>query len=109
MSLDSIVSTLFGGLISGLLGWWFYYRSGQQLAAEAARLRLANNIILRALHNAGLAEVNFNAAGEPTGLIVKASGFAAGRSTATGILTVGPPAPPPVYDRQHEQPDAGPE
>jgi hypothetical protein len=69
MEWNSIVSGLISGLITGTLTCWvFYWLAGKDLKREASELRKLNSLTIRALVQAGLAEVNMDAQGNPVGL-----------------------------------------
>jgi hypothetical protein len=78
-----------GVVAGGFLNWLFALRSSRELRLEAGRLRRHTNMILRAMHNAGLAEISWNEHGEPEGLVIHFSGVVAARSSvsAEGTLT----------------------
>jgi hypothetical protein len=89
MSWWSIIEVGVGVVAGGFLNWLFSLRSSQELRREAERLRRHTNLILRAMQNAGLAEIKWNEHGEPEGLLISLSGVATGRSGSSGDLTVG--------------------
>ncbi len=53
------VSIIAGAIISAGIGWWFARQSSHELAEEAEKIRLHNEILMRALENAGL-DIKFN-------------------------------------------------
>lgn len=64
------------GIVSGVITGtatcaFFYWLSGKDLKREANDLRRLNVLIIRALVNAGLAEVNFDGQGNPLGLVFR--------------------------------------
>jgi hypothetical protein len=64
-----ITTGLISGLVSGALVSWVFYRlSGRDLAREAEDLRKLNIMTVKALVEAGIADVNFDAGGKPIGL-----------------------------------------
>ena len=80
---------LIGGAITFLVSLIFYVPQAISLKRESARLRHNTNMILRAMHNEGLAEVKWDEHGEPEGLVIRLGGVAGARSSASGELTVG--------------------
>jgi hypothetical protein len=67
--MNSVVAGLISGLITGTLTCWvFYWLAGRDLKREANDLRKLNILTIRALVQAGLAEVNVDAQGNPVGL-----------------------------------------
>jgi hypothetical protein len=71
MDMNTIVSTVAGGVISALISWIFYWLGGRGLAKEAKRLHDLNVLLLRALEEAGLARVNRDDEGQPIGLVLE--------------------------------------
>lgn len=87
---QTVLSTLVGVIIGGLINWWFSRRVLKQLVREAAWLRQITNLILRAMKEAGLANFNRNPeTGEAEGLVIDLSGVSAGRSSASANPMVG--------------------
>jgi len=87
---QTVLSTLVGVIIGGLINWWFSRRVLKQLVREAAWLRQITNLILRAMKEAGLANFNRNPeTGEAEGLVIDLSGVSAGRSSVSANPTVG--------------------
>jgi hypothetical protein len=87
----SIVTGLVSGLMSGTLTCWYFYRkSGNDLKQEADNLRNLNILIIRALEQAGLAKVSYDADGKPKGLVLELraniGAVAASGSAASVIL-----------------------
>jgi hypothetical protein len=69
------------GLISGTMTCWlFYWLSGKDLKRETEDLRSLNILTIKALVAAGLADVELDINGKPTGLRYKFEG--------SGTLTV---------------------
>ena len=67
-----IATGLISGLVTGMMTcWFFYWLSGKELKQEADDLRQLNILVIRALVQAGLAEVNFDANGKPIGLVYR--------------------------------------
>ena len=87
---QTVLSTVVGVIIGGLINWWFSRRVLKQLVREAAWLRQLTNLILRAMKEAGLANFNRNPeTGEAEGLVIDLSGVSAGRSSVSANPTVG--------------------
>jgi hypothetical protein len=114
---ETVAATVLGVAAGGLIsvgasyffGYVFYYRSGRELDMRSKELVSLSNVILSILSCLapndqirigwgpdGKLRVDYMGRAEARG-----GGFA----TATGYVTTEPPQPPPVYDRQHEQPD----
>ena len=49
----TVVSVLVGGLISGLISWYYFQRAGNELQDTAANLRHYTSVVLRVLEDAG--------------------------------------------------------
>jgi hypothetical protein len=87
---QTILSTVVGVIIGGLINWWFSRRALKQLVREAAWLRQITNLILRAMKEVGLASFNRNPeTGEAEGLVIDLSGVSAGRRSVSANPTVG--------------------
>ena len=81
------------GIVSGLITGTmtcavFYWLGGKDLKREAEDLRRLNILTIRALHHAGLAEINFDAAGKPVGLVFSFRSSGGIRASGTSIVTV---------------------
>lgn len=89
MSVDwwSVLQLGVGIVAGGFLNWLFALRSSRELRREAERLRRQTTLILRAMEEAGLAQLNKDENGEPLGLIINLSAVSTGRSSASGTLT----------------------
>ena len=71
---QTVMSTVVGVIVGGLINWWFSRRALKQLVREAAWLRQITNLILRAMKEAGLASFNRNPeTGEAEGLVIDLS------------------------------------
>lgn len=64
---------LAGIALGGLITWFYYKKSGDELAREAARLRHLSNIMLNAMEDAGLVKLNRGPSGEIVGRVVELS------------------------------------
>jgi hypothetical protein len=117
---STVVSTILGvaagGLISVLasllFGYVFYYKSGRQLDRRAEELGYLTQLIMQFLNSSVPPDLQPKFHRGPDGrmtLVVKAKGEVHSITTATGEgkPIVAPPQPPPVYDRQDQQPDTG--
>lgn len=83
-----VILLLIGTLIGGLIGWYFYFISGKELAEETKRLRDLHNYTLVMLQNmqAGphvKSTVERDAEGNPTGVGVAISA-STGTSSGSG-------------------------
>lgn len=72
-----------GSLITWFFAWLYYEKAGRELKQESAELRRLNQILLSGLENAGLMKIARDPEGNPTGVIVEATGHARGSSTAS--------------------------
>ena len=69
---SGIVTGLVSGLITGMLTcWFFYWLSGKDLKREAEELRRRQYSDTSSLVQSGLAKVNFDADGKPSGLVLE--------------------------------------
>ena len=68
MSAETIISTVIGSLIGLAVNWFFAWRGGKELRAEAERLRQAVNVLGRAMEEEGWASINRDENGNMTGL-----------------------------------------
>jgi hypothetical protein len=67
-----ITTGLISGLVAGaVVSSVFYWLSGWDLKREADDLRRLNILTIKALVEAGIAEVNFDATGKPAGLVYR--------------------------------------
>ena len=67
-----IVTGLISGLIAGTLTcWFFYWLSGKDFKREVEDLRKLIILIIRALEQADLAKVSYDADGKPKGLVLE--------------------------------------
>jgi len=82
-----LASVLLGAAISIGVSYYFAHRGSAELQREAERLRRQTTLILRAMEEAGLAQLNKDENGEPLGLIINLSAVSTGRSSASGTLT----------------------
>ncbi len=110
----TVSSTLVGGFIGGLTSLFFHRlatreggKSTDQLLTSDEKTRRMVNAIGHVLSAAGF-EVHFGADGKLVSVFkAQATLSGGGDFSARGIVT--PPPPPPLYDRQHENPSAGPD
>ena len=75
--MDLVLGIVAGGLITAGVGWYFYKRAGDelrreslQLREETGRIRHLTNLVLRALEDAGIAQLNRDPEGNPIGLVL---------------------------------------
>jgi len=64
-------SVVVGGVITFLCSWVFYSRAAIQLRSETTELRRLTTLVLRAMEEGGLAELNKDENGGIPGLILK--------------------------------------
>jgi hypothetical protein len=68
------VTLMLGGIVlGGLITWFYYKKSGDELAREAARLRHLSTVMLNAMEDAGLVRLNRGPSGEIGGRVVELS------------------------------------
>jgi|SRR5215208_4956652 hypothetical protein len=84
-----VASLIAGALLSLIASRYYSKRASEELRHEAARLREHTNLILRAMHNTGFAEIKWDEDGEPKGMVIHASAAIEGRSSMSGEPTVG--------------------
>jgi hypothetical protein len=88
MSIETILATLVGGVVTWLVAWYYYKRAGDELLAESKKLKLASDLILYKLQYPDTpTQLRRNDSGEVVGLIVEMSAHAAGSSTVAGSTT----------------------
>ncbi len=72
MDIETIISTVIGVIIGGIITWitsrYYYQRSGKELKEEAGKIRSLNTMILESLEQAGLAEIARDESGKIIGL-----------------------------------------
>lgn len=86
--LQNLMFMLGGILFGGLITWFYYKRSGDELAKEAARLRHLSTIMLNAMEDAGLVKLNRAESGEIKGRVVPLSAIFEGGTQMFGELQV---------------------
>jgi hypothetical protein len=84
-----VASLIAGALLSLIVSRYYSRRASEELRSEAERLRKQTNLILRAMHNTGFAEITWDEHGEPEGMVIKLSGAAEASGGMSGKLTVG--------------------
>ncbi len=101
----NLVSILVGGLITWVVAWLYYHKASRELIDETRKLRRLVNNIGRALDEAGLIEVNYDASGEVSGIVVHASAVLQGTATLSGALSSRViPGSPPAEGAGEEKP-----
>lgn len=78
------VLTLAGLVVTVLVGELYFLLAGRQLRNEAADLKHLSEMVLRALENAGFAQLNRDASGRVTGLVLAA--LASGSMQSAGSV-----------------------
>ena len=86
--LSNLLFTLGGVLFGGLITWFYYKRSGDELATEAARLRRLSTIILNVMEDAGFVRLNRAESGEIQGRVIPLSATFEGRTQMYSELHV---------------------
>ena len=82
--LQNLMFTLGGVLLGGLITWFYYKKSGNDLA----RLRRLSTIILNAMEDGGALRLNRDQYGEIQGRVIPLSGTLEGGTTMGGELHV---------------------
>lgn len=86
-------AALVGGLISWGITHVYSVESSKELKEEAAKLRQLNLIMLNGMEDAGLMTQSRDAAGQPTGIVIKLGG--SGQAEAHSAATLSPSKPAP--------------
>ena len=86
--LQNLMFTLGGILFGGLITWFYYKRSGNELATEAARLRRLLTIILNAMEDVAFVKLNRDQSGEIKGRVIPLSATLEGGTQMFGELQV---------------------
>lgn len=86
--LQNLMFTFVGVLFGGLITWFYYKRSGNELATEAARLQRLLTIILNAMEDSAFVKLNRDHSGEIKGRVIPLSGTLAGGTQMFGELQV---------------------
>jgi len=66
-----LAGLLVGGLITLVVSWYFYKRAGDELRAEADKIRRLNDFICTGLEQAGLAKFRRNKDGEISAMYIE--------------------------------------
>ena len=82
--LQNLMFTFGGVLFGGLITWFYYKKSGSDLA----RLRRLSTIILNAMEDGGPLKLNRDKSGEIRGRVIALSGTLEGGTTMCGELQV---------------------
>src|SRR5689334_9755159 len=86
--LQNLMFTLGGILFGGLITWFYYKRSGNELATEAARLRRLLTIMLNAMEDVAFVKLNRDQSGEIKGRVIPLSATLEGGTQMFGELQV---------------------
>lgn len=86
--LHNLMFTFAGALLGGLITWFYYKRSGDELAKEAARLRHLSTVMLNAMEDAGLVKLNRDQSSEIKGRVIPLSAVFEGGTQMFGELQV---------------------
>jgi Tfp pilus assembly protein PilW len=82
--METIVSTLIGilagSIVTFLVSRYYYAKATQDLIIESASLRKLNELMLRAMEQAGFAKFNRDPQGKITGMIISLSANIKGES-----------------------------
>ena len=93
ISIETIASILLGALITWFFSWFYYKRAGDELRREARTLRSATDAILYIQQNPGArVELQRDAHGVVTGVLVNIEGISISTSASTGDLKDAPGA-----------------
>jgi hypothetical protein len=85
-----------GGVITFLCSWFFYLRAAGQLKSETARLGTLTTVVLHAMEQAELAELDRDEFGRITGLSLKGWASLEGGGSLSASATVVQGRHPPV-------------
>ena len=85
---SNLTFTFVGVLFGGLITWFYYKRSGNELATEAARLQGLLTIILNAMEDSAFVKLNRDHSGEIKGRVIPLSATLAGGTQMFGELQV---------------------
>ena len=77
-----------GVFVTWLVTKHYYIRASKSLKKKAEELRNLNNLMLRAMEGAGLAEFTYDSQGKFKGLVLKLSGEISAKSDISGKLTI---------------------
>jgi hypothetical protein len=86
--LQNLMFSFAGVLLGGLITWFYYKRSGDELAKEAARLRHLSTVMLNAMEDAGLVKLNRDQSGEIKGRVIPLSAVFEGGTQMFGEFQV---------------------
>ena len=86
--LQNLMFSLGGILFGGVITWFYYKRSGNELATEAERLRRLSTIILNVMEDAGFVKLNRAESGEIHGRVIPLSATFEGGTQMCGDLQV---------------------
>jgi hypothetical protein len=86
-NIATIISIVFGGILTLIVARRYYIRASQELSVEANKLRQLNNLILVALEQSNLATLTHDAEGNVTGVIGKLEGSVRIKFHNAGKLT----------------------
>jgi hypothetical protein len=86
-NIATIISIVFGGILTLIVAHLYYIRASQELSVEANKLRQLNNLILVALEQSNLATLTHDAEGNVTGVIGKLEGSVRIKFHNAGKLT----------------------
>ena len=84
----AFLGVLVGALVTWLVARCYYVKASNDLRTTAEELRHLNEMILSALEQANLVEINRNENGKPVGLVLKLSGTVSAKSEVHGSLSV---------------------
>ena len=87
MSLETILSVMFGGLITWFAAWYYYVRAAKELKEETDRVKNLLRISVQAMEDAGMVTLNRNGFGEVVGMVHSISGTASIVTHAKAHLT----------------------
>ena len=69
----TFLGVLVGAAVTWLVSWWYYHRAGEELRKEAQELQRLTTMILQAVQQAGIAQVNWHEDGRPKGINITIS------------------------------------
>lgn len=82
------IGTIMGAIVTWALAYCYYMKAAQGLRSETQKIRKLITLVLRAMQDSDLAEVNSDEHGEIRGLNFKLKGIISAKSSVTGSASV---------------------
>lgn len=86
----SIIFTILGLILSGLMSVYFYQKALNDAKESAQEAERMNQLILRGIEGKGTVEYEHDSSGKIVGVKISLSGTTSARATATGTLSEAP-------------------